>query len=956
MSARFYILLFFLLLKCTVFSQTFPFRQYTTENELANSNVHDIVQDGEGYLWFATDNGASRFDGSKFNTYSIRQGLASHTVTSLAVNEKGEVYAGLKRKGIYKFTNGKFEAVLKEDSASAISNHEIIVVDSMIYSLKYDSRIYVINEKQSNKISNVQLPKKIKPYYILKTKNGDILTGTSNGVYQIKGTEAEKIDIPEINELPILYLSEHNDHLLGATVHDIYYIKNNVVEKKESLSLQPGQKINNFLLDKYDNLWISTSYGDNFYVRTNGEIISLQNKLRLTGTSVNDIMQDNEGNVWVATYGRGIFCFYHMFCTNYDDRDGLQVPYITTVQKGNNNDLFVGTHNGLLYFNGKSFIPLKKLQNEKEQILHTSLYGNTLYVCKGDDIDHINNHIPDIPYTIEWKTGSIFMKENDSTIYRAKSNNTFYFSSGDGIDSLQLQKTPSLNRIQVIYRYDQQTIYCGTNNGLYKIVNNQSVEKLQQPELQHTITGIIKDDEGILWVGTQLGLLKLQNGIIDTTWSRKSREIRSVTCIETDHHNRKWVGTLKGLFLIHKNQIISINSRAGLLNEEITSLVYDAKQNVLWIGTYAGLSKINITLFDGLQSFAPEVLFRNIRTQDGIFKIENNITLPHDRNNFTIRFSAIHFTNPSGINFYFQLDNDPWQTANGRQVEFAGLPYGKHTLTLVAENDRGLRGKPETFEITIETPYWASWWFKSLIGITLLSVAFFIIRWRFLYEKKKQQEQSELQTKISELRHQALNTSMNPHFIFNSLNSIQQFINTHNTEEASEYLGKFARLIRMMLDNGGKTYISLEEELDRLNRYLELEKIRFGGKLNYDMQVEKTINTKNIKIPNMILQPFVENALWHGILPLGKAGYIKIDFIKQNGTLKVTIDDDGVGIKESERRNKNKHQSLGMQMILERIQLLKKLNGNNIDILVRDKTEIDKMLTGTRVEISIQMN
>ncbi|MBC8047386.1 MAG: histidine kinase, partial [Fimbriimonadaceae bacterium] len=906
-----------------------------------------------GFLWFATDNGLSRFDGSKSNYYGVEDGLPGNIITALTTDEAGNVYAGLKRNGIFVFENNTFKKII-EDTTAAFSNHKILVDKNIIYTLRRMARLTVL-ETGSNVSKHIVFQDDAKPIFIYRDKAGNIYATTTNGLYSIKTSTATKLNIPECNNHPVYYISETSEHLVIATADKLLFLKNNVVEKQIAIPQLQGQKINNFLIDRDKNIWISTFEENNFYVITNGQCIKLNNKLQLSGTSVNDLVEDNEGNVWAATYGKGVFCFHNMYCTNYDAADGLTVPYITSLQNTSTGDLFIGTYNGAFYFDGKEFIHIKQFPDRLEHISHIHHDGNDVYVCRGNALENIykNNKIP---YKIHFENAAAYYTVDTAYRLQGKWNNTIYKQSiqGQPIDSILLNNQHRANKITALYKDADGTVLCGTNNGLFKILPDNTVEKFPQKELQSVITTLHTDKTGRIWVGTLAGAVILKDNEIEKTWNPKSKSTTAVSSIISDNKNRIWIGTLTGLYLLTDKNIL-FDSRTCLLNEEVSSLAYDAEKNVLWIGTNAGLSKIDITKFDALKTYTPAAIFKNIRTQDASSKILADTTLGYNRNNFTVRFSAIHFTNPAGVKFFYKVDNSSWEPATGRQVEFAGLPYGEHIISIVAENDRGEKGDSQTISITIDTPYWATWWYKTLIALILLTIAFLLIRWRFLYEKRKQKEQLELQHKISELRHQALNTSMNPHFIFNSLNSIQQFINTHNTEEASEYLGKFARLIRIMLDNGNKSFISLDEELNRLNRYLELEKIRFGGKLNYTMQVQENIDIKNVVIPNMILQPFVENALWHGVLPSNENGNILIDFSQNNGTLKVLIDDDGIGIHESSKRKKVGHRSLGMQMILERIQLLKKLNGNDISIEVKDKSGIDKTLHGTKVEIQLQV-
>ncbi|MBC7915918.1 MAG: histidine kinase, partial [Pyrinomonadaceae bacterium] len=218
------------------------------------------------------------------------------------------------------------------------------------------------------------------------------------------------------------------------------------------------------------------------------------------------------------------------------------------------------------------------------------------------------------------------------------------------------------------------------------------------------------------------------------------------------------------------------------------------------------------------------------------------------------------------------------------------------------------------------------------------------------YKNKRVKIQETLlaKTKIIALEQQALQAMMNPHFIFNVMNSIQHFITTKDTVMANQLLTGFARLIRKNLEICNKSYISIEEELAYLTLYLSLEKLRFGNKLNYEITIDPQIDKEETFIPSMLLQPFVENAIWHGIMPRETEGNIWIRLTVQNqNLLYICIEDDGVGIENSYKSKNNDHISRGMELTRERITLL-----NKFDTPIELQVE-QTIPSGTKVTISM---
>ncbi len=218
----------------------------------------------------------------------------------------------------------------------------------------------------------------------------------------------------------------------------------------------------------------------------------------------------------------------------------------------------------------------------------------------------------------------------------------------------------------------------------------------------------------------------------------------------------------------------------------------------------------------------------------------------------------------------------------------------------------------------------------SLIGalILLCGLVFFIFR-----TLKK------VQIKNKKIALQSLRREMNPHFIFNSLNSVNQFIATNNEIEANQYLTKFSKLMRGVMENSAQDFIPFQQELDLLQNYLALEKTRFTDKFDYEIVVDENLNQQNLQLPGMLIQPFLENAIWHGLRYKTEKGFLKLSFKKENERLKITIEDNGIGIEESKKQkteHQKKREGRGMKNTMERINLLNNLHKKEISCSIKD--------------------
>ena len=951
----FSVLLFILFIN-DAHTQLFPARQYTAADELANSNIYDITHDARGYLWFATERGVSRFDGFKFTNYLFKEGIDGAVVYALCESDSGEFFAATKFDGVFKFGNN-FKKVINENVI--LHNEQIVIAGNYFYSLKKGQYVSIVDMANPGVITKLQFEDpNIIPNFIYKAKGNNVYIGTNQGIYNVKGNQ-KAIPINK-NFVKAVYSITIDNNVIYAGGDAVYYILQNDIISEKKLNF--GGIINRILADRYGNIWCATFPQNKLVLINNGLETDISSKLGINGISVNKIFEDAEGNIWLATYGKGAFCIHHLYCSNFTKNDGLVNEYITALETDREGNLFIGSYDGLYYFSGNQIKQQKLFPGSLEFIKGIEEYNNHLFVnVAGIKKSELNPAVPKLN-GIE----QTYLITSSSLI----SNNTIYYSKWDkklwsapivggniGKETLVFYDSSAIwNRINAIFKDKEDNIWLGTTHGLYIVENNGKYQKIDTGFYSTNISKFIYDGNNNILIGTDHGLVKYKNGSFQTFKSLKGRNIENITSFEMDADKRIWIGTLAGLYIMDGDAIMQFDTRNGLLSDEINALEYDKKNNYIWIGTTFGMSRINIDAFNKTKFNAPAAIFKSIRTPDSIYRnmeSQAGVFFPYTTSNFTIRFSAIHFSAPEGIKFQYKFDDAEWQPAVGRQIEFASIPYGKHTLYLKSIGERDLEGPIAKLTITVQTPFWATSWFKIMVGFIIALSAYLILRWQFEAVRKKQQEKLELQSKISELRHQALAASMNPHFIFNALNSIQHFINAHNTEEATDYLGKFARLIRMMLDSGGKTFVPLSEELERLNYYLELEKIRFGNKLNYKITVDEKLTNEPIEIPNMVIQPLVENALWHGLLPANRNGDLNISFEKLNGTIKVLVDDNGIGINESKKRKKSGHNSLGIQMIRERLELLHKLSGYQANIIIHDKSDFNPDEHGTLVQVNL---
>ncbi len=603
----------------------------------------------------------------------------------------------------------------------------------------------------------------------------------------------------------------------------------------------------------------------------------------------------------------------------------------------------------------------------------------------------------------------------DSTLYVATNNGLFKINpSRNKIENICTEVNNDIisNQIKAITTDKYNNLWIGTIKGLCKYNANQhTFEAFNKPGEQsltsHLVNNLYEDKQGNIWVGTTnagLNCLNPRTGIINhfmhNNEDSTTLSSNDIQCIFQDTKDRIWVGTDNGLNLLEQNakKFKRFNKKNGLPSNMITAIIEDHSNN-LWIATDNGFCKFNPEkeIFenyykqDGLQSnkftnavaklktgrlvfggenginiFHPddiEINYRDLEVQITNFKIfndnyktdftnTNDINLNYKENFFTISFSALNFYNPQHFSYKYKLKGiDPkWvKVKNTYSTVYTDISPGNYTFEVMAIAPDGTESNTKTLNINIKPPFWQTWWFFVLIGIIKFSIIGWIIYLRFR-KYKAEKENIKLEQKL-------LRSQMNPHFIFNALFSIQNFLYAHRNEEADRYLTKFSRLLRLTLENSREAQITIENEIQTIRNYLDLQKLRFDEKFSYNIIVDSKINKEEVLIPPMLAQPFIENAIEHGFYEKDKSYDLNIGLWLVDKNIIYTIEDNGIGIKKSKelnKKNKKDHKSLGMQISNERIINYKKITKQNIRIQVIDLTKGNK--SGTRVIFTIPVN
>ncbi|HEY8919483.1 MAG TPA: histidine kinase [Chitinophaga sp.] len=973
------ILLLLLSVLCTgkyARAQGLIIRNYNVKEGLANATVYTAVQDRDGFIWFATPTGVSKFDGKRFRNYSKKDGLTDNDVIKLVPDTRGRVwFFTLNGKPSY---YGNYTIHTEENDSSLIFNsrghymqHAFVdsanipwfhITDNRV--ARYDGKKFEYKfEGTSTKIfyflSHNDVFKPLEPYFHMSSvKDGD-------------GNDTDQKTFP-VSPYPL------DDETFVARIrgNPVLIVKNTVYSytPKEVICFFNGHdwgitdEITSLCLDN-DNLWIGTQRAL-FYLKDFFKGARNVTKL-LDNHYITGLLKDRDGNIWITTFGDGVYNIpYKNFYFNYlDNSNGLHSHSIFSILRDKKTGLLlVGQNAGVL---SAGVLNTRDANRRfRQYTLDTSSGRNSIISILPYRNDEVLIGADNGLYTFNTtrlKTSQLMPLRNLKDVDISASGKVRVAAKDqitllDGYTIPWQEPQPLITSIACS---NDTAYYLGTNNGLYYATDTRRNPHLApvDGDLQKQSIKDLKWIDGFLWIGTSdQGIYVIRdNKIVKHIASADNLVSDICQQLYYDGIGRLYVSTNRGVSVIDiktRTIIRNITSNDGLMSDDTRGVYY--QQGMLYIATSSGLCYFNDHNMP-VDTIPPTVYLNAIRYSDTTYLPRNNfVHLYKRKTSFEVEFGAIAFDLPDLVEYQYNFSSDTasgWTTTMSNIIPFPDLQPGDYKLLLRARKYKSDWSQPVTISVSILPQWYQQWWARGiliLIGMLgVLAILRYIVRRIKLAEKRK----TEYNRRIAELEAKALTNQMNPHFIFNSLNSVQHLILEKEEKQALNFLADFATLMRQMLNNSRKSYISMEEEIAFLTRYLELEKIRFAHSFTYHFGIEPELKDYTVYIPPMIIQPIVENAIKHGLAPKNSAGHLEIRLEMVDDLLYCAVDDDGIGWEHSNSIKTGrlvKHESTALSVIKERLQIIKSFNGSvgKLEIIDKFKSGFGNK-EGTLVEILI---
>ena len=962
-------------------AQQYNFKNYSVESGLPYIQIFAMFQDSKGHLWSGGYGGASKFNGKTFKNYSPKNGLANHYVNAIIEDQ------------FHLMTIGTIDGLSVIDKVKGtVSNYYMKdgLPSNNVTSFCLDPKLGLWTGTNKGlciwdgkKVTQVSYFKDQNISCLLYTEKYGVFIGTNKGLF-VKDKNSNEFRLL-VENVTVNSISQINDKIYAGTDNGLYLLNlekhtTNVFHVSNGLL---DENITAVLCQKNGVVWIGSKTG---LISFNGSEFSYYNiGFDNNSNHIRSLLIDYEDNLWIGTHS-GLFKYRGKGFTVYDKQHGLGSAFIFQIIRDVNQNLWIATEsNGIYKFaNGffKNYSTKQGLPSNQVNAILPQDDGSVWFGGVNGISVYKNENIQNAPF------GTAFKLEAPINCFYKDSKGLIWVGGQNGVCSMK-------------------------KNGNSYLITYYKIPGKTDDKAGFAVWSFIEDNKGGIWAGTYLaGLFKLEGNQFKQQAISSPDEVNTALDLCKDNFGNLYAATLNGVLMFNpdKHTYKFISEKDGLSSELVYAISITKDNNYLWAGTNQGINKIDIKKLqydvmditkygrtdgftgvesnshgiyedadssiwfgtvNGLIKYTPKEFIENDNlSKTSITNIKigysdtllaNGSVLPFSLNNISFYFDGISLTAPEKVLYTYKLENydkdwSPYTDVN--YIKYDNLPPGKYTFKVKSCNNEGIWNiEPVTFSFTIKSPYYKTWWFILFCIIGVSGIVIIIFRLRLRQLRKKQEAEFEHLVEVSKAELTALRAQMNPHFVFNALNSIQHYILNSKGEEAVKYLSKFAKLIRIILSNSEKPIVTINEDIEAIKLYLELEKMRFENKFDYSINIDSSIDGDYDEIPPMLIQPYLENAILHGINPKVNNGHIEISIKVVNQFIKISIRDDGIGREKSKAvqslQPAARHKSLGMKITKDRVRILNTIHQSNLNVNIIDLYNDKNEAIGTQVDVFI---
>lgn len=975
------------------------FKKYGMAEGLSDNVCTSIIQDEEGYIWIGSTNGLNRFNGSTFNAYHQQQtpvNLPGNYIRAIS-KFKDNTLGFITRKGVTLFNTKTYTetSLIIEDSTAFSVNinasFDLVSLQQDKY-FAFSSRTgFYVFDRDGNLYFRYDHFKEAVPgrrldyaQDIFKLNENEVLIYTDNNLAYfnlakksfrpLKRNDANFAPFfPERDNWTIRKQLNANEYIfLPFTKDSIFYYNRNTHKKTASpLPFNTAKELYwaSYIFEINDSTFaINCTYGGVFTGILNRRTgsISFKPGKELTKHRCNWIFKDCENRLWVATdngilkqeinakpikswmiYGKGntsgsayfsntLLKDGKIFLTRYTRSEGLYIldadtkELIKKISFYGSNEEWNSVISIQMYY--KDTLWISSIPGILWLDLKTYRYGKLKLPSELDRrILEMGEPGPDGK---AWMCGVL---NNRAVCYDLKKR-TFTFFTKNTLPAFKFTRPK-----QTVRDYEGNIWFAGHGLQRYDTKKN-SFDSLMDHyhglnKHEDNILHISPDRKGNLWLhAVENGLQRFnikENRFTSFTFNDglPSNIIQSLSPVIKDYI---WMGFMGKLvrFNTITGDVLELTTEDGLPDQNYTDgrMFYDSLGKTMYVAMNNYLVAFDADLKPARKNTVPFLVDEIHLGNNELIRSRDSISLGWQQSKLLFKLTTIDFDHESPYVYSYQVDQEDTLLLNGSELSL-NLDPGKHNLNLWAKDRYGKRLNKQVF-IIVEPPFWRKWWFVSLSVLAIVCAIYLFIQFRLNRIRKR----TELNLRLSEFELKALHAQMNPHFIFNCLNSIKALILYNRNTEATQYLNKFSSLVRQNLDHSRKQFLTLKQNIEYLNQYIEIESLRFID-FKFSIETEATLETDDIKIAPMLLQPLIENAIWHGLQQVSGEKILNLRFSEKNQKVVCEIEDNGIGIIKSLADKKEGHTSIGIENIRQRITLLNQKYNLNYKLEITDRSQ-----------------
>lgn len=960
---------------CPLLAQQQLFSTYSINEGLVQNAMRDIYQDTRGFMWFGTWEGLSRYDGYRFTNYTTANGLSQSVINKIAEVKPGVIYITGNDGSLSLVQNGVLRTIVTK--GPVINNIQPLPGHKLIASTDH----YGLCEFSDGKLVKPQQPSPSSNYYAVAPFNDSLFVALSEESVQLLTYDyrlyAEyRAGQKYFTECGLL--TDSKKRIWIGTMHGLRLLSP-VQEKNKPLRFEPlpssfsipGVKdewIKDILEDSQGNIWVGTVNGL-ARISKDGSAQQMTEKNGLPASDIDCLYEDKEQNIWIGTSKGVTKLVTKAGITIYNEQAGLfsnDISYLFPLYDGS---IIAGTGNKMQRFNQSnntfSNIPADKtyysFSDNKASLalVPGGKYQTSFVVFPAGKKEPV--------YFSHGSAGGYFACKDLSGNYFFATNEGLLFSK----DFVNWQPAFLPADMRTILIDNSNTLWVGSfDTGLFRIRYEYVNDTPHIIKKDHFFAGLgfrslYQDSKGYIWAGSRFNgayrFLPDENPEHSALHIDRSAGLTSdrIVSIAEDRNGSIWLNFYQGLDkLVPSGNTYRVFNFSRFYNffSNIQSLIFD-KQHSLWLATTQGVVHINDSNTEN--SPPAKVYITSSLLGDSTWNeaSDKNIQVSYRHKQVQFEFAAPGFLNEKQVQYSYRLlgsNNEEWSSPSGNHlVSFANLDQGTYRFEVRTAGWNGQWSEPAVFRFTINPPFWKTFWFRISVLLLMAGIIYWLVRRRI----KNIRHEAEMKQKISESEMMALRAQMNPHFIFNCLNAIDNLVQTNQKEKATTYLARFARLIRNVLESSKHNLIPFQKDFESLKLYLQMEQFRCDNKFSYELTASDELLHSDIKVPPLIIQPFVENAIHHGLLnKLEGERKLSVESSLENEYVHFIIMDNGVGrarAQEIKELNKPGHESYGISITEERIHLYNK-DSDPGNIKISDLWK-EGQPAGTRVDIKLRL-